>query len=268
MDIKYDKIGTDYNLTRKADRYLTEQLFHHLRPTINGIYLDIGCGTGNYTNEFHKKGFGFIGIDPSEKMLAKAKLNNAKIDWKIGSAEHTNLPKNYVEGIIGFLTIHHWNDLQEGVSELFRVLKPNGRIVIFTSTPKQMRGYWLNHYFPKMLSDSMNQMPTLESVETAMKICGFELLGTDKYFIQPDLQDRFLYCGKNNPELYFDDQIRNGISSFSSLANQKEVQQGLTELRNDIDNGKIKDIIKSYENDLGDYLFIIGKKSTTRQQEF
>jgi len=86
MDIKYDKIGTDYNLTRKADRYLTEQLFHHLRPTINGIYLDIGCGTGNYTNEFHKKGFGFIGIDPSEKMLAKAKLNNAKIDWKIGSA--------------------------------------------------------------------------------------------------------------------------------------------------------------------------------------
>ena len=160
MEIKYNKIGTDYNLTRKADKYLTEQLLNHLKPTKSGKYLDIGCGTGNYTNELQKNGFQFIGIDPSEKMLEKAKIKNAEIDWKIGSAENTELPKNYVEGIIGSLTIHHWTDLKNGFSELYRVLKPNGRIVIFTSTPKQMKGYWLNHYFPKMLSDSMTQMPT------------------------------------------------------------------------------------------------------------
>lgn len=66
-------------------------------------------------------------------------------------------------------------------------------------------------------------MPTLEKVKTAMKDSGIEFLKTHKYFIKPDLEDQFLYCGKQNPELYFDDQIRHGISSFSSLANRTEV---------------------------------------------
>lgn len=260
MEVKYNKIGTDYNLTRKPDQYLTEQLIHHLKPTAIGIYLDIGCGTGNYTDKLQKNGFQFIGIDPSEKMLEQAKFRNAEVDWKIGSSESTALPNNYVDGIIASLTIHHWTDLKNGLTELYRVLKPNGRIVIFTSTPKQMKGYWLNFYFPKMLSDSITQMPTLESVETAMKESGIELLGIEKYFVKPDLQDKFLYSGKHDPELYFDEQIRNGISSFSSLANLTEIKQGLLKLKTDIDSGKIGDIIKFYENDFGDYLYIIGKK--------
>ncbi|MGB5498441.1 MAG: class I SAM-dependent methyltransferase, partial [Maribacter sp.] len=143
MKVKYDKIGIDYNLTRKADKYLTEQLLFHLDPKENGLYLDIGCGTGNYTNELQKRGFQCIGIDPSIEMLEKAKSNNHQIDWRIGTAEKTGLADNSMNGIIGSLTIHHWTDLKKGFSELYRVLKPEGRIVIFTSTPKQMNGYWL-----------------------------------------------------------------------------------------------------------------------------
>lgn len=260
MEVKYNKIGTDYNLTRKADRFLTKNLFQHLNPKKGGVYLDIGCGTGNYTNELQKKGCDFIGIDPSEKMLEKARLKNTKVDWKVGSAENTGLPNDFLDGIVGTLTIHHWEDLKRGFLELYRILKPKGKIVIFTSTPKQMRGYWLNHYFPKMLSDSIIQMPTLNSVETSMKSAGFKIMGTDKYYIEPDLQDKFLYCGKQNPEFYFDEQIRHGISSFSTLANRTEIKEGLSKLRTDIDSGKINDIIKSYENDYGDYLYIIGEK--------
>ena len=260
MEVKYDKIGTDYDLTRKADKFLTSRLLKHLNPNKNGIYLDIGCGTGNYTNEFQKSGFNFIGIDPSEKMLKKAKIKNPHIDWKLGSAENTGLSSNSVDGIIGSLTIHHWTDLKIGFSELNKILKPNSRIVIFTSTPKQMKGYWLNHYFPKMLLDSIIQMPTLEKVKTAMKDSGIEFLETHKYFIKPDLEDQFLYCGKQNPELYFDEQIRHGISSFSSLSNRVEVENGLSELRKDIDSGKIEETIKSYENNFGDYVYVIGKK--------
>ena len=156
--------------------------------------------------------------------------------------------------------------MKSGFLELNRVLKPNGKIVIFTSTPQQMKGYWLNHYFPKMLSDSMIQMPDVEHVKTVMNYCHLKFLGTDKYYIKPDLEDRFLYCGKQNPELYFHEETRNGISSFSSLANQTEVEKGLSELRRDIDSGKINEIIKSYENDFGDYIFIIGKKPTAKNE--
>jgi hypothetical protein len=44
------------------------------------------------------------------------------------------------------------------------------------------------------------------------------------------------------------------------LSNRTEVERGLSELRNDIDHGKIDEIIKSYENDFGDYLYIVGRK--------
>ena len=169
MQVKYDTIGKDYNLTRKADKLLTENLIKYLAPNREGIYLDIGCGTGSYTIEFQKRGFRFIGIDPSERMLEKAMKRNTDIDWKLGSAENTGLQQNHVDGIIGSLTIHHWTNLELGFKELNSILKPNGKIVIFTSTPKQMKSYWLNNYFPKMLEDSIIQMPALSKVREAME---------------------------------------------------------------------------------------------------
>src|SRR5690606_21842705 len=227
MEIKYNRIGIDYNHTRKADRYLADKLFYHLKPENSGMYLDIGCGTGNYTTELFNKGACLIGIDPSEKMLAHAKAKNDQIDWRIGTAENTGLVNESIDGVIGSLTIHHWTSLQTGFSELSRILKLNGRMVIFTSTPEQMAGYWLNHYFPKMLEDSKQQMPSYESISTAMTNSGLEIVQTEKYFVRPDLEDHFLYSGKHRPELYLSPKIRNGISSFSDLSSQQEIENGL-----------------------------------------
>jgi ubiquinone/menaquinone biosynthesis C-methylase UbiE len=64
MEIKYDRIGKDYNRTRMADKYLSERLFFHLKPEKNKVYIDIGCGTGNYTIELQKKDICILGIDP------------------------------------------------------------------------------------------------------------------------------------------------------------------------------------------------------------
>lgn len=262
MESKYDIIGIDYNLTRQADTYLTERFYSLLNPNKDGIYLDIGCGTGNYTIEIEKYGLKIIGIDPSIEMLTKAKERNNKILWLLGTAEKTNLDKVSIDGIITCLTIHHWHDLTKGLAELNRISKSKGKMIIFTSTPKQMQGYWLNHYFPKMLEDSIIHMPSFEEVKSAMDNTGFEILNTEKYLVKPDLQDNFLYCGKERPELYFDGKVRNGISSFSSLANREEVEKGMLELRKDIDSGKINDVIESFQNIEGDYLFIIGQKAS------
>ena len=76
-------------------------------------------------------------------MLKKAQSKNQNIEWKIGSAEKTDLAKNSIDGIIATLTIHHWTNLTRAFSELAHILKPNAKIITFTSTPKQMKGYWL-----------------------------------------------------------------------------------------------------------------------------
>ena len=63
--------------------------------------------------------------------------------------------------------------------------------------------------------------------------------------------------------MYFDEQIRNGISSFSSLSNRIEVEKGLSDLKQDIGTGKINETTTNYENQLGDYLYLIGKKASS-----
>ena len=260
MEVKYDKIGVGYNETRKPDKYITNRLIYHLNPKSERIYLDIGCGTGNYTNELQKKGLNLIGIDPSKEMLEKAIKRNGKIDWRIGIAENSGLSDRAVDGILATLTMHHWQDLKLAFKELHRILKRKGTLVIFTSTPKQMKGYWLNYYFPKMMKASIHQMPSLRNVKEALLYSEFSLIETDPYFVRPDLQDLFLYAGKHDPKLYLNPLVRKGISSFSSLANKAEVERGLTALKKDIHDGKIKEVMKSYENNLGDYLFITAKK--------
>jgi SAM-dependent methyltransferase len=177
-------------------------------------------------------------------------------------AEETGLNRESIDGLICCLTIHHWTDLNIAFKEIHRILKKNGRFVIFTSTPDQMEGYWLNHYFPQMLYESRQQMPSLEIVIKELENTGFDKIKIEKYFVSQDLQDCFLYCGKQRPELYLKPEIRNGISSFADLANKVEVEYGLFELAKDIDNGNIKSIIDRYENEKGDYIFIIGTKAS------
>ncbi|HZY39731.1 MAG TPA: class I SAM-dependent methyltransferase [Mucilaginibacter sp.] len=256
----YDHIGAGYNSTRQADPYLTAKLYRLLSARTDGAYIDIGCGTGNYTIALAEKGLNFFGIEPSEKMLAAAINRDSKVKWLKGEAENLPVEDDCFDGGIATLTIHHWTDLHKAFVEIYRVLKRNALLVIFTATSEQMHGYWLNHYFPKMLEESVLQMPSFETVSNATAAAGFKIVGTEKYFIQDDLRDHFLYVGKNRPELYLDEKIRAGISSFSVLANAVEVQNGLQQLRLDLDNGRCDEIKAGYENDLGDYLFIILQK--------
>ncbi|MGI8669281.1 MAG: class I SAM-dependent methyltransferase [Aridibacter sp.] len=260
MKEKYDRIGMNYNNTRKADSFIVERLLQHLKLQNTGKYLDIGCGTGNYTIALNQNGFDFIGVEPSTEMLEKAKAKNSKVEWKLGKSENIPLENETVDGILATLTIHHWKDFDKSFAELNRVLKPNGRLVIFTSTNEQMNGYWLNYYFPKMLKDSTDQMPKFEVIQKNLFNNGFEIIETEKYFVRANLEDLFLYSGKHNPKMYLNKQIRHGISSFSDLANMEEIEKGLRKLESDIETGKVQEIITNYENNNGDYLFLIAKK--------
>jgi hypothetical protein len=147
-----------------------------------------------------------------------------------------------------------------GFKELYRVLKNGGNLVIFTSTPSQRRGYWLNHYFPRMLDASNKQMPSFEAVATALAKAGFSLTRTELYAVKPDLADLFLYSGKHHPELYFKLEVRNNISSFADLAHSEEVEAGIFKMQQYRATGRFKNIAAAYENRLGDYLFITGEK--------
>lgn len=49
----YNTIGKTYDLTRKADPMITETIIKLLKPKESGKYLDLACGSGNYTVALH-----------------------------------------------------------------------------------------------------------------------------------------------------------------------------------------------------------------------
>jgi ubiquinone/menaquinone biosynthesis C-methylase UbiE len=258
----YNQIGAGYNQTRCADPYITSRLFSLLSAEAGKAYIDVGCGTGNYTTALAAKGLNWCGVDPSETMLATAKQGAAPINWVVGSADLLPAPDSAFDGGIANLTIHHWADLGEAFQEIHRVMKPGARFVIFTATPEQTSGYWLNHYFPKMMADSTRTLPSVNSIELAATKAGLVIDAMEEYAIQPGLQDHFLYVGKDNPAIYFDETIRKGISSFAALANQAEVTSGLKRLREDMDSHRFDNLRKKYANSSGDYLFICLRANT------
>ena len=58
----YDRIGGGYDVTRRADPIIAGRLAHHLALGSSGNYLDIACGTGNYTSTLAAVGGTWTGV--------------------------------------------------------------------------------------------------------------------------------------------------------------------------------------------------------------
>ncbi len=260
---KYDAIGVGYDQNRNADPYLASKILEFLQPAEGEDLLDVGCGSGNYTLSLAVKGINIVGIDPSVVMLNKAREKDPNIRWLVGKAEKIPLGSNEIDATICTMTLHHWTDLNSGLEEIYRVMKPNGRLVILTSTSEQMHTYWLNHYFPAMMSAASSRMPSKTTLLSALQASGFYVQKIEKYFVHDDLQDLFLYSGKNYPERYFNPQFRSSISSFNDDATENMINWGLQKLKEDLANNKFEEIKELYDNSLGDYLFIVSTKTSS-----
>lgn len=256
----YDKIGKTYDLTRQADPDILARILHHLHPNPQDVYLDVGCGTGNYTNALYKNGVNICGLDISTEMLSKARKKNAEITWVLGDARELPFPDQMFGGATCTLATHHIKDIQTAFREVYRVID-SGAFVILAILPEQVEALWLKVYFPSMINQSIGILSSFDTVSQALRDAGFKNISYEKFSMSKDTRDLFLAAGKNKPELYLDPHVRAGISSFALCQNQQELETGLECLRNDIDSGKIHEIIKALESDLGDYVFVVSHKS-------
>lgn len=258
--VVYDTIGKGYNSSRRADPYIAGCLYRLLAPQQGSVYLDIGCGTGNYLAALHNKGVQFTGADPSALMLETAKAHNPDANFVCAGADQLPFPDVHFGGAMAVLTFHHWQRRQQGLEELYRVIRPGGRLVFFTFTPQQVHGYWLAHYFPKMIAQAAGGIPEAADMIRMLETAGFSSIETEPYSVLDDLQDHFMYAHKSRPEQYLDPRFRDGVSAFRLAGDQQEITEGLAQLEADIAAGHVRDIIARYPGAAGDYLFITAQR--------
>jgi len=197
------------------------------------------------------------GVDPSAMMLETARKKNPSAVFIEAPAEQVPVADSFFDGAIAVLTIHHWSDMLKGLAEVRRLLKPGSKLIVFSFTPEQVGQYWLCHYFPKMIERAMHATPALADMKQLFLEAGFSSVQTENYFVQPELEDLFMYAGKHTPERYLDAQFRSGVSAFRTLIDEEELETGLSGLVNDIKTGAVKDVIQQFENETGDYIFFV-----------
>ena len=94
---------------------------------------DIGCGPGNAARHAAKLGATVVGVDPAPAMLRVARLltwrSSNAARYAEGSAEAIPLPDSSVSVVWSIAAVHHWADVDAGLREARRVLKPGGRLL-------------------------------------------------------------------------------------------------------------------------------------------
>jgi demethylmenaquinone methyltransferase/2-methoxy-6-polyprenyl-1,4-benzoquinol methylase len=123
--------------------------------------LDVATGTGDFAVEalsLHPEKI--IGVDISEgmleygrKKLARRKLTD-KIQLQTGDSENLAFADNYFDAVIVSFGVRNFADLEEGLANIHRVLKPNGSLVVLEfSRPsafpmKQLYQFYFKYILP------------------------------------------------------------------------------------------------------------------------
>ena len=98
------------------------------------VACDLGCGTGSVLEVMLEKAGIAIGVDGSARMLELAQKrfspDNSRISLRIGDLAHLPLRDGEADFVTLNLVLHHLSTPVEVLQEVFRIIKPGGRLVI------------------------------------------------------------------------------------------------------------------------------------------
>ena len=130
----FGKTAEDYARHRAGyPDWLFERLMRRglVRPGMRA--LDLATGTGYLARGLAQRGLRVTGLDVSPEMIAASKALDAaqgvRIDYVVGKAEETGLPAASFD-LVTAATCWHWFDRAKAASEVLRLLKPGGWLVI------------------------------------------------------------------------------------------------------------------------------------------
>lgn len=108
--------------------------------------LDAGCGGGFYSLWLSEKGAKVLGIDGSEEMIkiAKEKASKKMLDTKflIGDITDLRIEEGIFDLVLSTLVLTDVKELDKAISELVRVTRNGGDIVISVQHPILTAAYW------------------------------------------------------------------------------------------------------------------------------
>jgi ubiquinone/menaquinone biosynthesis C-methylase UbiE len=119
-------------------------LLDETQATAPGVALDVGCGTGELASRLASRQWQVFGLDLCEPMLhrALAKLNGGRdrVHLIAGDSEHLPFADRSFDLVTCANSFHHYPHQEAVVREMFRVLRPGGRLLLLDGWPEHVWG--------------------------------------------------------------------------------------------------------------------------------
>lgn len=157
----FDRIAPTYDLLNHTlsfniDRLWRRRVVRLVRRMAPHRILDVATGTGDLAIALarHIRGTQVLGVDLSDGMLeiARRKVAAAGLDGRVvldvGDAEHLGVTTGAIDVATVAFGVRNFGDLDAGLREIARTLRPGGRIVVLEfSTPRNplaraFYGFW------------------------------------------------------------------------------------------------------------------------------
>ncbi len=195
---KYDLLNhvLSLNIDKRWRRSVRERLSDILGDQ-SAVVLDVACGTGDLSLELKRNANArVIGSDFCHPMLAIAKVKTDEASAAIPYIEGDAMRLPFADSIFDAVTIafglRNLSNFADGLSELARVLKPGGKLVVLEFSSPVVPGFrgLFNFYFTKILPriggvvsgskgayeylpDSVSKFPDQKGLAELMRSSGF-----------------------------------------------------------------------------------------------
>ncbi len=155
---RYDLLN--HVLSMGVDILWRKKAVRMLKPFAPKVILDIATGTGDFAIEASSlKPKQIYGVDISEGMLEVgrkkiiAKKLSDVIKMQLGDSENLLFDDNFFDAVTVAFGVRNYENLKLGLSEMFRVMKPGGHVVIieFSKPSKFPVKQVYNFYFKTIL---------------------------------------------------------------------------------------------------------------------
>jgi ubiquinone/menaquinone biosynthesis C-methylase UbiE len=158
--------------------------------------VDLGCGSGVFTNVLQRRGYRCSGVDLSPNLIAIARAKYGGIEFHTGDIERLPFADASFDGVLLSGVLHHLPERSLCAAEVFRILRPGGKFFAFD--PNRMNPFMYLYrdrsspfYSPVGVTE--NEQPLLASeIAATFRDAGFRV-GTE--FLS-GLRYRYIASGK------------------------------------------------------------------------
>ena len=104
--------------------------------------LDVGCGPGHLARRLAARGLDVTGLDLDPAMIERARARGAEEShlagspaFVVGDAAALPFDDASFDGVVSTLSMHHWDHVPGGIREISRVLRSDGRALVWDLRP-------------------------------------------------------------------------------------------------------------------------------------